>query len=222
MEQRLKEPIKILLIEDHTLVRQGFINILNACPEFKVAGEADNAEEALKKLNSISPDIVLMDIGLPGINGIEATTEISKTFPLVKVLILSMRDGEEIVLEAVKAGAKGYILKDTPQEELFKAIKIIYNGGNYIQPQLAYRIFKKMVSSEGLSLKTKEPAPHELSHRQTEILKLIAQGMPNKEIAEALIISEKTVKAHLRSIFRRLEISNRAQAVIYAIKYNII
>jgi two-component system response regulator DegU len=218
-----KEPIKVMVVDDHTLVRQGFVNILNLCSEFKVVGEAEQSDQALELLNKVTPDVILMDLRIPGseINGIEATAQVTKNFPGIKVIILSMWDREEDVLEAVKSGAVGYILKDVSKEDLFKAIKLVYKGEAYIQPQLAYKVIKKFAYLDEL-LKEKETSPVELSPRQLEVLKLVAEGLPNKSIASALNIGEKTVKTHLRLIFRKFDITSRSQAVAQAMKYNIL
>ncbi len=224
MNDNENEQIKILIVDDHTLVREGFARMLELEEEFVVVGQASSAEEALQKSRKLKPDIILMDINLGGINGIEATRLIKKELPDVEIIILSMYDEEEYVREAVRAGATGYALKDISQDELVRNIKIVNSGGSYIQPSLARKVLNEIAStgkgrgrggSKGSSIKT-------LSSREVEVLQNVAEGKSNKEVAAELTISEKTVKAHLRSIFRKLEVSDRAQAVATAMRKGLV
>jgi len=213
------EKITLLLVEDHRLVRESFANLLKLKPEFEVVGEAASGEEALEKVDRLKPEIILMDIKLPGISGIEATKIIKEKYPEIEVIILSMYDEDEYVLEAVKAGASGYVLKSiSDTEELFQAIKVVHSGGYLIQPQLAKKILQNFTRASKNLPKGKISPLKEISEREIEVLEHVAQGKSNKEIAEILFISEKTVKAHLRTIFRKLEVADRAQAVAYAMR----
>ncbi len=217
------EKIRILVVDDHTLVREGFAKMLELEPQFEVLGQASSAREALEKTKALKPDIVLMDIKLPGINGIEATKMIKKEFPDIEVIILSMYDEEEYVMESVKAGATGYVLKDISQEELFSAIKVVHSGGSLIQPGLARKVLKEFAHMARDSSGGGKSSPiKELSDREIEVLQCVSEGKSNKEIAEQLMISEKTVKAHLRTIFRKLEVSDRAQAVAEAMRKGLV
>ncbi|MDQ7826237.1 MAG: response regulator transcription factor [Candidatus Eremiobacteraeota bacterium] len=217
------EKIKILIVDDHTLVREGFAKMLELESSFNVVGQASSARDALEKTKSLRPEIVLMDIKLPGINGIEATKMIKKEHPDVEVIILSMYDEEEYVMESVKAGATGYVLKDISQDELFSAIKVVHSGGSLIQPGLARKVLKEFAH-----MAKEVPAPgktspiKELSDREIEVLQCVSEGKSNKEIAEQLTISEKTVKAHLRTIFRKLDVNDRAQAVAEAMRKGLV
>jgi len=224
LESRVQdEPIKILIVDDHTLVREGFARMLELDPAFRVVGQASSAREALEKTRELSPDVVMMDIKLPGINGIEATRMIKKESPETEVIILSMYDEDQYVLEAVKAGATGYVLKDISQEELFRAIKVVYSGGSLIQPALARRLLKEFASRTRETTSDGRYSPlRELSEREIEVLQCVSEGMSNRNIAEKLMISEKTVKAHLRSIFRKLEVGDRAQAVAEAMRKGLV
>jgi two-component system response regulator DegU len=221
--ENASDKIRILVCDDHTLVREGFTKMLELSPEFQVVAQASSAKEALEKVRQINPDVVIMDIKLPGINGIEATRMIKQEFPDIEVMILSMYDEEEYVIESVKAGATGYVLKDISQEDLFRAIKTVYSGGSMIQPALARKVLREFAhlarETTGVS---KASLLKELSDREVKVLQYVADGMSNKEIADKLMISEKTVKAHLRSIFRKLEVGDRAQAVAYAMRKGLV
>ncbi|MCD6309404.1 MAG: response regulator transcription factor [Candidatus Eremiobacteraeota bacterium] len=210
------QKIGIILVEDHRLVREGFANMLSLQEDFEVKGEATTAEEAFELIRKYRPDIVLMDIKLPGMNGIEATKQIKKEFPDVEVIMLSMYDEDQYVLESVRAGATGYVLKDISQEELFNAINVVYRGGSLIQPYLARKVLDSIAKGE--TTEKARTSLRQVSDREVEVLQCVAEGLTNKEIAEKLFISEKTVKAHLRSIFRKLEVGDRAHAVAYAMR----
>lgn len=220
------EKVKILVVDDHTIVREGTAKMLELLGDFQVVGQASGAREALDKVRTLTPDVVLMDIKMPGINGIEATRLIKQDHPEVEVLILSMYDEDEYVVEAVKAGATGYLLKDASQEDLARAIRVVHGGGSLVQPALARRVLKEFAHLARESAPTSAPARQnllrELSEREIEVLRCVADGKSNKEVAEILVISEKTVKAHLRSIFRKLEVGDRAQAVAQAMRKGLV
>ncbi len=218
------ERIKILLCDDHNLVREGFSKMLELEEDFIVVGQAASADEALIKARQLKPDIILMDIKLQGINGIEATRMIKEEIPQTEVIILSMYDEEEYVRESVKAGATGYVLKDISQEELIRNIKVVHSGGSYIQPSLARKVLQDLASigKAKTASHSRESTIRELSDREIEVLQHVADGKSNKEVASDLTISEKTVKAHLRSIFRKLEVGDRAQAVATAMRRGLV
>jgi len=211
--------IKILLVDDHLLVRESFANLLQLNAEFEVVGEAGNGEEALEKALQLEPDVVLMDIALPKFSGLEVTKHIKEKLPEVGVIILSMHDEDEYVIDAVKAGASGYLLKSSSDiDELFRAIKVVHSGGFMYKPKLTKKILLQ-ITKEGTAVSPKTDSGFkELSQREIEILQAVSEGKSNKEIAEKLFISEKTVKAHLRSIFRKLDVGDRTQAVAYAMR----
>jgi len=218
----LEEPITILLVDDHNLVREGFARMLELEEDFVVVGQAASADEALEKARELKPDIILMDIKLKGITGIEATRMIKKELPDTEVIILSMYDEEEYVREAVKAGATGYVLKDISQEELIRNIKVVHSGGSYIQPSLARKVLRDLATTKTKTTSSRASSIRELSDREIEVLQHVAEGNSNKEVAAALSISEKTVKAHLRSVFRKLEVGDRAQAVATAMRKGLV
>lgn len=222
MTDRKPEKIRILVVDDYTLVREGFARMLELCPDFEVVGQASSAQEALERCRLLQPDVVLMDIKLPQINGIEATRMIKEKWPHIEIVILSMYDEDEYVMEAVKAGASGYLLKDVTHEQLFETVRVVHAGGSMMQPNLARKLlreFAQIARTAPIMSRTDGGAePLVLSEREVEVLQAVAEGKSNREIADALTISEKTVKAHLRSIFRKLEVGDRAQAVAYAMR----
>ncbi len=192
-------------------------------PDFEVVGQAARAEEAINCLEKAETDIILMDIRLPGISGIELTRTIREKFGNVEIIILSMYDEEEYVLEAIQGGASGYVLKDISPEELIRTIRVVHSGGSLINPSLARKVLKN------LSGETRKPAASdkdrenlELSDRELQVLQLVANGNSNKEVAEILVISDKTVKAHLRNIFRKLNVNDRAEAVARAMRKGLV
>lgn len=220
------EKVRILVVDDHTIVREGTAKMLELFDDFQVVGQACNAREALERVQSLAPDVILMDIKMPGINGIEATRMIKQEHPDVEVVILSMYDEDEYVVESVKAGATGYLLKDASQDDLARAIRIVHSGGSLVQPALARRVLKEFAhlarESSPVAAPSRQNLLRELSEREIEVLRYVADGKSNKEVAETLVISEKTVKAHLRSIFRKLEVGDRAQAVAQAMRKGLV
>lgn len=207
------EKIRVLITDDHTLVREGFANMLSLETDIEVVGQASDAKESIKKVGELKPDIVLMDIKMTGMNGLEATRVIRREYPDTDVIILSMYDEEDYVRRAVEYGATGYILKDTSKEALLRAIKVVKDGGSLIQPSLAKKVLKDLAQRKESPSYTKE-----LTEREVQIIQLLSEGNSNKDIGDSLFISEKTVKSHLRSIFKKLEVSDRAQAVAFAMR----
>jgi DNA-binding NarL/FixJ family response regulator len=213
--------IRILLADDHTILRQGLKRILELDPTFEVVGEAGDGREAVKKAEALTPDVVVMDISMPILNGIEATRQIAKALPKTKILILTVHESDQIALEILHAGATGYLLKDTAADELTAAIKAVYRGDSYLSPSIA-----KKVISQFLDIAKGKVQPEDkfslLTSREREILQLIAEGYSNKEIADMLYISEKTVKTHRENIMRKLDLHNVAELVKYALQRGII
>jgi DNA-binding NarL/FixJ family response regulator len=200
--------IRLLLVDDQSLIRRGMKALLKLEPALQIVGEAENGMEAIAQIETLQPDVVLMDVRMPVMDGVAATREISQRFPTVKVLVLTTFDDAEYVTQAIQNGAAGYLLKDTPVEELVLAIQLVHKGYTQLAPGLAQK---------ALTQSAPEPPPvwFELTHREQEILCLIAAGSSNREIAQQLFIAEKTVKNHVSSILSRLNLRDRTQAAIF-------
>lgn len=208
------EKIRVFITDDHTLVREGFANMLALEKDIDVVGQASDAKDAIKQIAELKPDVVLMDIKMPGMNGLEATRVIKKEIQDVEVVILSMYDEEDYIRRAVEYGATGYVLKDISKEELLRAIKVVNGGGSLIQPSLAKKVLKDLTRKP----KDVHSYTKDLTDREIQIIQLLSEGNTNKDIADKLFISEKTVKSHLRTIFRKLEVTDRAQAVAFSMR----
>lgn len=209
--------IKIMLADDHVLMREGIRQLLEFDGSIEVIAEANDGEECMEKLQEVKPQVLLLDINMPRKNGIEVLEEIKKANMDVKVLILTVHNEVEYLLRAVDIGVNGYILKDSESAELKKAINIICNGESYIQPKLIPALNNRLVARD-----IDKDKIEALTSRELEVLALIANGMFNKEIAIALNISERTVKNHISNIFRKIEVSDRTQVAVFAIKNDII
>lgn len=206
--------IRIVLADDHALFRQGLRSLLEAEPDFRVVGEAGDGREALRHVLEAKPDIVLMDIQMPGLDGVQATQEILREWPQAKVIMLTMYRQDAYVFEAVKAGARGYMLKDADAKDLLEAIRRVNNGEVLLDAELAEQIIQDFKAK-----RESVPKPHaELSEREVQILKLVAHGYTNLEIAGELSLSEKTVRNRLSEIFQKLHLNNRTQAALYALR----
>lgn len=212
--------IKILLTDDHTLFRQGIKTLLSAESDLDIVGEAANGAEAVEKVSEARPDIVLMDIGMPGLSSFEATRQIKKVRPDTKILFLTMYDDEDYLVQCMEVGASGYVLKDSPAQQLLAAIRDVYRGGSYLSP----RMLSQLVDDFRSRIKTahRQPRFATLTAREKEILKFLAEGQSVKEIAAGLNLSVKTVEAHKFNLMRKLDIHNKAHLVQYAIQKKII
>lgn len=222
------ETIHILLCEDQTLMRQGLHTVLELEPGFEVVAEASDGEEAIQRYNELqkqghAPDIVLMDIQMPRKNGVQATAAITTAYPGARVIILTTFDYDDYVFEAVKAGAMGYLLKDVPADELAATIRKVYAGEPFIQPKVASKLLMEFGRKGRSTLSTStSPAYEELSIREVEVLKLLAAGASNREIADKLVLAEGTVKNHVSNILSKLHAENRTQAANLARERKII
>jgi DNA-binding NarL/FixJ family response regulator len=211
------KPIRVLLADDHTLVRAGFRSLLQNLAGIQVVAEADNGRDALRLIGTHQPDVVLMDIAMPGLNGLEAAARVSDRFPYVRVIMLSMHVNEEYVLQALRAGAAGYLLKDASTAELELAVKSVARGDTYLSPPVSKQVVSDYVRRVG------EPSPlKRLTPRQREVLQLIAEGHTTKEIAHTLNISVKTVETHRTQLMKRLDIRDIAGLVRYAIRTGLV
>lgn len=206
--------IRILLVEDQTLMRQGLKTILNLEPGLHVVGEAEEATKGIRLAMELRPDIILMDVQLPGVSGVEATAAICAAWPQAKVIILTTFDRDDYVFQGVQAGALGYLLKDMPADELIDTIRRVHAGEIFIQPTIASRALRELALPQPTPLTA-------LSEREREVLVLLAQGVSNRDIAEKLIITEGTVKTHVSNILGKLQAENRTQAAIIARRYGL-
>ena len=207
--------IKIILADDHAIVRSGLARLLQQQEGIEIAGQADNGVSAVALAKQLQPDIVIMDIGMPDLNGIEATRQIVRDLPQVKVIGLSMHSSKKYVKEMFKAGASGYLLKNCPFEELTEAIKVVLAGQTYISPSISSAVIGDYIADAADDEKSVFSV---LTEREREVLQLLAEGKTTKQIAEHLHISSKTVEAHRLKIMHKLEIDNIAQLTKYAIQ----
>lgn len=212
--------IRVMLTDDHTLFRQGIKTLLSSEPDLEVVGEASNGSEAVSLARQVRPDVVLMDIGMPGMSSFEATRVIRKERPGTHVVFLSMYDDEDYLSEGVEIGASGYILKDSPADQLVTAIREVQRGGSF----LSSRLLTRLVDDFRMQGKTpmRQPRFGTLTKREREILKMLAEGRSVKEIAAGFDLSVKTVEAHKFNLMRKLDIHNKAQLVQYAIQKKVI
>lgn len=207
--------IRILITDDHAVVRQGLRMFLQLDPELEVIGEAVNGEQALKLAHELNPDVILMDLLMPIMNGIEAIGKIRAALPDIEIIALTSVLEDSSVVGAVRAGAIGYLLKDTESHELIRAIKAAAQGQVQLSPQAAARLMREVREPEMLTMDA-------LTERETEVLRLIAKGLSNKEIALTLTIGEKTVKTHVSNILSKLNVASRTQAALYAARIGLV
>ncbi|MBB4823578.1 two-component system response regulator DegU [Sporosarcina luteola] len=215
---------KILIVDDHQLFREGVKRILDFEDSFEVVGEGDDGSEVNELYRKYEPDVVLMDINMPRMNGVEATDQLRKEFPDVKVIMLSIHDDESYVSHALKSGALGYMLKEMDADAIVQAIKVVAAGGSYLHPKVTHNLvaeFRRLSEREykGSFQQSEIRRPlHLLTKRECEVLQLLTDGQSNRTIGETLFISEKTVKNHVSSILQKMGVNDRTQAVVTAIK----
>jgi DNA-binding NarL/FixJ family response regulator len=209
--------IKILIADDHPVVREGLCAMLSREVDFDVVGEARDGVEAVNKTKELNPDVVLMDLRMPEMDGVEAMRQIRSAMPNVKFIILTTYSDDEYIFSGIEAGARAYLLKDAPREDLFKAIRAVHRGESLIQPVVASKLLDRF--SE---LSRRTPSGEGLSERELEILQLMAKGAANKEISAQLNIAQSTVKTHIANIFQKLGVNDRTEAVTQALKKGII
>lgn len=213
--------IKVLVADDHPLIRQGICKVVELDSELIVVGEVANGKELLSKIDDLAVDVVLLDINMPGENGIQLTRLLKKKYPKLKIIILTIHDDNDYIFEAYNSGASGYILKDIDPDQLIQAVKTVYAGVPYVHPSITVKLLNVLNR-----IQNQDNNPQDryrlLSERELEVLSLLASGQSNKQIAQELFISEKTVKNHISSIFKKLEVRDRTQAAVLAIKDGIV
>jgi two-component system NarL family response regulator len=218
MEAKAASPIKVLVVDDHTLFRKGIINLLQERPGIDVVGEAKDGREGIALAKQLRPDVILMDVQMPGCNGIEATEAIRRELPDARIIMLTVSEQDEDLFSAIKAGARGYLLKSVEPDHLLKAIDLLMKGEAVIPHSMASKLLTEFSAiANKPETKTDQSDQYQLlTNREKEILQTLANGASNKEIANALNISEHTVKIHLKNILKKLQVNNRIQAAVYA------
>lgn len=208
-----------MLVDDHAVLRDGLKNILDMEIDIEVVAEAVNGNEAITKVEKVLPDVILMDINIPGKNGIEATSVLKQLYPSIKILILTMHDHDEFFMSAIREGADGYLLKDAPSQHVIDAIRGVANGQSIIHPSMT----KKFLGFHHPKVNpVEEKTNTTLTAREKEVLLCLVQGMNNKEIAQNLFISDKTVKIHVSNIFKKLGVKSRSQVIIHAVQNQLV
>ncbi|TFJ94325.1 response regulator [Lentibacillus salicampi] len=221
-----KKRTKIVLIDDHKLFREGVKRILEFEPSFEIIAEGDDGNVASKLVRQHKPDVVLMDINMPKVNGVQATTDLVRKYPNTYVIILSIHDDESYVTHALKTGAQGYLLKEMDSDSLIEAIKVVREGGSYLHPKVTHNLVQeyRRLAQENMTTTLTEAGIeyhkplHLLTRRECEVLQLLAEGKSNRGVAERLYISEKTVKNHVSNILQKMNVNDRTQAVVSAIR----
>lgn len=221
------ETTKIVIIDDHQLFREGVKKILDFEDSFEVVAEGDDGTEAVELVRQYQPDVIIMDINMPNVNGVEATKQLIEQYPEAKVIILSIHDDENYVTHALKTGASGYLLKEMDADALIEAVRIVADGGSYLHPKVTHNLvneYRRLAAeASGVSVHSFQQLEvcrplHLLTRRECEVLQLLADGKSNRGIGEALFISEKTVKNHVSNILQKMNVNDRTQAVVVAIK----
>jgi DNA-binding NarL/FixJ family response regulator len=206
--------IRILLADDHPIVRDGLTAILGTQPDFEVVGEAANGAELVDRANALHPDVVLTDLEMPGMDGLDAIREIQRRVPETRTIVLTVFDTDDRIISAIQAGAQGYLLKGAPRGDIFEAIRVVSAGGSLLHPIATSRLMAHV--------RAPESPPESLTDREMDVLRLLAQGKTNREIADTLIITERTVKFHVSAIIGKLGATNRTEAVSIAVQRGVI
>ncbi len=212
----MNHPIRVLLVDDQALFREGLNTLLSVQPDFEVVGEASNGEEALRQAAQLQPQVVLMDLRMPVLDGVTATRRLRTLLPDCRVIVLTTFDDDEFVFDGLRAGAVGYLLKDVSSDKLFEAVRAAARGEYFLLPSITAKVIEEFARVSPVTRVSVEPLVDPLSAREIEILRLVATGASNKEIAEMLVIAEGTVKNHLTNILAKLSAKDRLQAVLKA------
>ncbi len=212
-------PIRIVVADDHPVVREGLVAILNTQPDFTVVGEASTGTEAVRLITERRPDVALLDLEMPEMDGVEVLQRVREAQTGTQVVVFTAFDADERILAAVRAGAQGYLLKGAPREEVFRAIRVVHEGGSLLQPIVASRLLRQV---QGGGEHDEAPSPLQaLTAREEEVLRLLMRGLQNKEIAAELVVTERTVKFHVSSILTKLGAGNRTEAVAIANRHGL-
>ena len=209
-------PIRVFVADDHAIVRKGIAAVLEIVPDIEVVGEAENGRDAVYRVEQLRPDVILMDLVMPEMDGIEAIRRIKDRQPGARILVLTTFAGEDKIFPAIKAGALGYHLKDSRPEELVQAIRQVHRGESSLHPVIARKVLEELSRPS-----ERPPTPDPLTPREAEVLRLVAQGLENPEIAEKLVITEATVRTHVSNIMSKLHVASRTQAALYALREGI-
>lgn len=215
------QEIRLVLADDHAVVRSGTRELLEQQPDLKIVGEASDGEEAVRLAGELQPDVVVMDVRMPKMTGVEATSKIKTTYPNVRVLVLTAHDDDEYVFALLQAGANGYLLKTAEIEELVRAIRTVAAGQSALAPEVTGKVVAQFTSGKGLPetlAQSQQDNYDGLTERELDILKLVGRGLSNKQIGKELFISDRTVQAHLSNIFSKLNVSSRTEAVMHAVR----
>ena len=216
------EALRVMVVDDHALFRRGLQMVLEQEADLELVGEASDGAEAVQKAQSLMPDVILMDVRMPKRSGIEAAGQIKEILPHVKILMLTISDEEADLYEAIKAGASGYLLKEIPIEEVADAIRSVWAGQSRISPSMASKLLSEFAAMTKASGDRPQVPTPRLTEREMEVLKLVARGMNNRDIAKELYISENTVKNHIRNILEKLHLHSRMEAVVFAVREKMI
>jgi NarL family two-component system response regulator LiaR len=210
------ESVRVFVADDHAIVRKGIVAVLEIVPDIDVVGEAENGRDAVFRVEQLQPDVILMDLVMPDMDGIEAIRRIKYQQPEARILVLTTFAGEDMIFPAIKAGALGYHLKDSHPDDLVQAIRQVYRGESSLHPVIARKVLEELSHPS-----ERPPTPDPLTSREVEVLRLVAQGLENWEIAERLVITEATVRTHVSNITNKLHLASRTQAALYALREGI-
>jgi two-component system, NarL family, response regulator LiaR len=215
MSEQADRPIRILLVDDHAVVRKGLRALFDREPDLEVVGEAEDGEQAVRVVDRLRPDVIVMDLEMPGIGGVEAARQISERQPEAKIVVLTSHAAEEDVFPALKAGALGYLLKHSAPDDVLRALRQAHRGETVLHPIIARMVLQELNRPpEPRQQRTADP----LSSREIEVLRLLARGMSNQEIADTIVVGEATVRSHVSAILRKLQLASRTQAALYALR----
>lgn len=213
--------IRIMIVDDQSLIRDGLAMILNLRPELEVVGTASDGDEVVQKVKQLQPEIILMDIRMPRMNGVEGTRLVREKFPYIKVLMLTTFSDSELIFEALEQGASGYLLKDMETDAIVQAILTVHGGGAVLPQDITAQIVKELKKTKSVIERTPPEQLEQLTEREVEVLREVGFGLNNKEIAKKLFITEGTVKNHVSNLISKLELRDRTQAAIYAVRYGV-